>query len=445
MSFKVKGNLEQALVELKNDKSNSVTVVLGQSPVSPKTSELKDVVFTLKANYAIQDIECAASSKILKGFKPSYNATVVQKLLEAGAIPAAQVNCDELALGGTGTYSCNGLIRNPLDPKRLVGGSSSGSVATLTDNIGFALGSDTGDSVRLPASYNGKVGFKPSYGAISRFGLYAYASSLDTVAFFTHNVSDAVKVSQCTYGIDSKDFNTKKVGIQNVQKTKPQKVGVLKIDNLNSQLSNAYQKLFKELSKEFKGDEIFEWVEVDEKILTAIKPVYDIISYSEASSNLSNLNGIAFGNRKDGENWEQIMTNTRSQGFDKMVQRRLTLGSFFLFASNQEELFLKAQKARRVIVEYLKSLHNKYDVLVFPASADKAPLIDGTSPSYGFMDYILTGSNLGGNPSISIPFTKVDGLPVNLALDAKLYADDKLLSYALWFEEFLTKFNKKGE
>ncbi|KUH47626.1 amidase family protein [Mycoplasmopsis meleagridis] len=431
-----KGNWNKASLELKNDQNNAVVDILDKFQYKQKTNDLlKDAVFTIKDNFATSFSKSTASSNFLKNFFPSYNATAIEKLLIAGALPIAKVNCDELALGGTGTFSANGLIKNPLDETRLAGGSSSGSVATLTKNISFALASDTGDSVRLPASYNGKVGFKPSYGAISRYGLFAYASSLDTVAYFAHNVNDISIISQVLYGKDDKDFTSIDVKIDNIAIKKPKKIAFLNTKKINEKLYENFISLYKNLNsdKEIKID----LIEPNITILKAIKPTYDVISYSEASSNLSNLNGIAFGERINGNNWNETMTNSRSKGFGYMVQRRLTLGSFFLYSENQAEIFIKAQKARRVIKNYLDDLHSKYDIVIFPASADVAPLIKGENKNYDYMEYILTGDNLVGNPSITIPFMRINNLPINLAISSKIYSDENLLSFALWIEKYL--------
>ncbi|WP_029513460.1 amidase family protein [Mycoplasmopsis primatum] len=433
MKFINKGDFTLAYNELKNNKNNCVAHLF-ESSKEINNGNLNNCVFTIKDNYATKEINTTASSKILENFYPHYNATAVQKLLDAGALPVAKVYCDELALGGTGKHSAFGLIKNPNDPTRLAGGSSSGSVATLTKNIAFALGSDTGDSVRLPASYNGVVGFKPSYGAISRFGLFAFATSLDTVAYFAHNVNDIACVSQTLYGIDEKDMTSVDVKINDVKLNKPKKICVLNVSYLEGFVSNEYKNLINKLKKESNVD----IVEPNEQLLKAIKPVYEIIAFSEASSNLANLDGIAFGQRKDGQTWEEIMTNTRSEGFGMMVQLRLALGSFFLHSKNQEKMFRKAQKVRRLIKNYYDDLHSKYDVVIYPAFSNVAPFInEKKNKSYGYMDYILTGANLAGNPSITIPWIKKDNLFVNLAIDSRLYSDENLLSYSLWFEKLL--------
>lgn len=436
MSIKVLGNFENARKELINDKNNAVAYVYDQMKNLNQNGSLSNTVFTIKNVFATDDATTNASSKILENFQPHYNAQVVQKLLNAGAVPVAKVHSDELALGGTGTYSGFGLVRNPIDPERLSGGSSSGSIATLTENISFALASDTGDSVRLPASYNGKVGFKPSYGAISRYGMFAYCSSLDTVAFFAHNVNDIFEVSKATFGIDNKDMTSVEVKMHQLNMIKPKNVIALDLDEfLEDYVLDSYNKLIEKLIKN--GVNVKK-IKPDLTILRNIKPVYDIVSYSEASANLANLNGIAFGERKTGENWQEIMTNTRTSGFGKMVQRRLTLGSYYLYSKNQDEIFKKAQKVRRVIKDYLTNLHKNSDVLIYPASAAVAPFIDfSKNKNYDLMEYILTGSNLVGNPSITLPLGKKDNLPFNIALDSEIYSDEKLLSISLWFEEIL--------
>lgn len=436
MSIKVLGNFENARKELINDKNNAVAYVYDQMKNLNQNGSLSNAVFTIKNVFATDDATTNASSKILENFQPHYNAQVVQKLLNAGAVPVAKVHSDELALGGTGTYSGFGLVRNPIDPEKLSGGSSSGSIATLTENISFALASDTGDSVRLPASYNGKVGFKPSYGAISRYGMFAYCSSLDTVAFFAHNVNDIFEVSKATFGVDNKDMTSVEVKMHQLNMIKPKNVIALDLDEfLEDYVLDSYNKLIEKL---IKNSVNVKKIKPDFTILRNIKPVYDIVSYSEASANLANLNGIAFGERKTGENWQEIMTNTRTSGFGKMVQRRLTLGSYYLYSKNQDEIFKKAQKVRRVIKDYLTNLHKNSDVLIYPASAAVAPFIDfSKNKNYDLMEYILTGSNLVGNPSITLPLGKKDNLPFNIALDSEIYSDEKLLSISLWFEEIL--------
>ncbi|WP_426461013.1 amidase family protein [Mycoplasma hafezii] len=436
--FKNLGNFQAAQQELLNDKNNAVAAVYKTKKGCAQGQILSNVVLTIKDVFATDDQVTRASSKILDNFQPSYNATSVQRLLDHGCIPVGKVNNDELALGGTGTFSGYGIITNPLDSSRYAGGSSSGSVATFTKNVGLALGSDTGDSVRLPGSYNGIIGFKPSYGAISRYGMFAYSSSLDTVAYFAHNMNDLILASYALYGVDEKDMTSVHVKMGNVVKTKPNKIIVLDFSEFLEDYTKAsFDKLVAKLRNENIKVEI---IKPNLDILRAIKPVYQIVSFSEASSNLANLNGIAFGSRVNGNSWEEIMTNTRSAKFGKMVEERLSLGSYFLYEENQKELLVRAQQARRVIKDYLNSLHEQADAVLYPAYVGVAPKFTDTT-KHDVMDYILTGSNLAGNPSITIPLAKHEGLPYSIALDAKIYQDEKLLGYAEYFEEIIGGLN----
>ncbi|UUM19937.1 MULTISPECIES: amidase family protein [unclassified Mycoplasma] len=437
LKLKVLGDFQKASQELRQDTNNAVIKVFEKEKLG--TGLLDNAVFTLKDVYATKTGFVRSSSKILENFQPSYNATIVEKILNNGALLVATVNNDELALGGTGTYSAFGLITNPKDHTRLSGGSSSGSVATFSKNISFAIGSDTGDSVRLPASYNGIIGFKPSYGAISRYGLFAYASSLDTIAYFAHNVNDIYLVSKTLYGIDPKDMTTVEVKLNELVETKPSKIVALDFSEFcDPEVNKAFDKLINKLKKQNIQVEL---VKPNLDILRCIKPVYQVISFSEASSNLANLTGIIFGNKVNGQDYIEIMTKTRSQNFGIMVSERLVLGSYFLYSENQEEIFIKAMKVRRVIRDYLKSLHQMGDVVIYPSFASIAPLIKDKK-SYDVMDYVLTGANLAGNPSLSIPLGTKNAMPFNLTIDAGLYEDNKLLNHSLYIKKMLGETNE---
>lgn len=434
-----KGNFESAITELSNDKNNSVVEVYKEK--NKKSGCFSDVIFTIKDVFATKDWETTSSSNLLLGFKPFYNATAFQKLIDAGATVVAKVFCDELAMAGTGTYSRSGIIKNPLNNERLVGGSSSGSASTLTNNISFALASDTGDSVRLPSSYIGKVGFKPSYGAVSRWGLFAYASSLDTVSWFAHNINDSFEVAKILYGIDDKDLTSINVELKKISSIKPKIISYLDcFDYLNKNISNEYKKFINKLKNE---GIMLNKVKLNLDLLNAIKPVYDIISFSEASSNLSNLTGVSFGKRVEGNDWKETFSKTRSKGFGFMVQRRLALGSFYLEKDNQEKLFLRSQKIRRLINDWFTKIHNECDILIYPSSPEIAPLIkDMGKESQNFMNWILASSNLVGNPSITFKLGEYESMPFNISIDSKIYSDEKLFSYSLYLESM---WSKQGE
>ncbi|MDJ1645658.1 amidase family protein [Mycoplasma phocimorsus] len=430
--MKVKGNLEQAINELKNDNNNAVANVLQYK--TNNEGLLKDVVFSIKENYAFGNFTTTASSDFLVNFKTFYNSDVLKLLLDQGAIAIAKVHCDEFALGGTGTFSSHGIIKNPLDSSRYVGGSSSGSAATFSSNISFALGSDTGDSVRLPAAYIGSVGFKPSYGAISRYGLFAYASSLDTVAFFTHNVNDANFLAKILYKKSNNDL-TQKIVKSELPYQKPNKVLMFDMsDVVEEYMTKSMKKLKKILEKE---QIQVDFIKPELDMVNAIKPVYEIISFSEGSSNLSNLNGIAFGTRVEKSNsWKDTFMASRKHGLGKMVQRRLTLGSLFLKEENQKDLFLRAAKVRRLYKDYINSLFEKYEYIIYPSSAGIAPKFDDQAKN-NYSEWILTGSNLVGNPSITLPIAKHNSLPYSIAIDSELYSDAKLLEFASYIEKLI--------
>ncbi|WP_117275504.1 amidase family protein [Mycoplasmopsis edwardii] len=431
------GNKELAINELKSDKNNAVAMLTDFQ--NQNKGVLSNAVITLKDNYATKSFETKGSSRILEGFTPGYDATVVKKLINAGADIVAKVHLDELALGGTGTHSAYGIVKNPIDPERYAGGSSSGSAATLNKNISIAIGSDTGDSVRLPASFVGVVGFKPSYGAISRYGLYAYASSLDTVAYFAHNVNDIIIASQVLFGKDQFDMTSVEVDIKDVQKAKPRKVVAF---DFSDQVDSYSQTKYESIIKKMQADGIrVDLIKPDLKVLRLIQPIYRIISFSEASSNLSNLNGVAFGSRSEGDSWQEIIKNTRSEKFGKMVQERLALGSYFLYEENQKELLIKAQKGRRLIKNYFNKIMEGYDVAIYPASHGIAPLFTENKDN-GVIDFVLTGSNLVGNPSITIPMGKKDNMPFSIAIDARLYEDKELLGFSEYIEELIGDINE---
>ena len=439
-----KGNIANAIKELKSNKNNAVAHIFDKKTLNEGKGKLQNCIFTVKDNYADVNVNCKASSLLLNNFRPQYKATVIDLLEKAGAICAARTNLDEFGLGGSGEYSAFGKVLNPLNNKYLVGGSSSGAAATLTNNISFAIGSDTGDSVRKPASNIGKIGFKPSYGAISRYGLFAFATSMDTVAYFAHNINDLILISSVLYKQDIKhDLTNVNLSFDETKLVlkKPKKVAYLDcFSELRPYVKDAYNNLLEKLKKE--NIELIK-ITIPENILKSIDTVYRVIAFSEASSNLSNMTGFSFGNTKDGKSWEDVMLKTRSEGFGDMVQSRLILGSYFLEKDNQQKYFLKAQKLRRYLQNYFLEIHKKADLFIYPASNDSAPE-DGKSYPDSYMDYILTYCNLVGNPSLTMFLGKNpnNNMPFNIALDTKIYDDVKLMEYALYFEKLIRSQNE---
>lgn len=295
--------IKEIISYLQSDDNNAVSYVFSGAKIN-NSGFLANTVFTVKDNYADVDVNCKGSSLLLSNFKPQYKSTVIKLLEENGSSCVGRTNLDEFGLGGSGEYSAFGLIKNPLNKSYLVGGSSSGAAATFIKDIDFAIGSDTGDSVRKPASNIGEIGFKPSYGAISRYGLFAFASSLDTVAYFTHSIDDLIKISSVLYKQDlEKDMTSIDLSFQyeQIRETKPNKITYLNcFDKLNPSIAKSYQKLLETLKND--GIELIE-IKEDLKILNSIDVIYKVIAFSEASSNLANLNGVSFGLRNEGKDW----------------------------------------------------------------------------------------------------------------------------------------------
>lgn len=434
--IKNKGNIKNAINDLKSSPATSYLF----EDAKFGDGLLNGAVFTVKDLYTNQKSIVQGSSKILEGFSPFYDSTIVKKIKSEGGAIVANVHCDELGLAGTGTFNAYSNIgQNPLNKKRIIGGSSSGSVYTFNKNISISLGTDTGDSVRLPASYNGLYGFKPSYGAISRYGKFPFASSLDTVGYFAHNVEDIILTSQALFDKDKKDMTSKNVEKPINKIIKPKKVGFI---NNATELEDYQKKAYENLKQKFKKDniKILEF-SLNKELVKNINCVYQAISFSEASSNNSNFNGITFGKSLKGKNWNEIMTNTRSKLFGYEVQRRMTIGAYFLLSENIKDIFYKAQKVRRLIVDEFNKIKKQVDILIFP-STKIAPLFNEKKDNNNFWNSYLIHANFSGSPSISIPWKKYDGMPFNLNIDNLLYEDKKLLSFALYIDNLLRRDNE---
>lgn len=424
-----------------------------------KDTMITGIPYTLKDNFSTSGILTTASSNILKNYIPVYDATVYKKLKDAGAVLVGKNVLDELAMGGTGTTGHTGVVKNPWDASRLIGGSSAGSCASVALGIvPFSIGSDTGDSVRKPAAFGGVVGFKPTYGRISRYGLFAFASSLDHVAMFTRSVFDSAVITNILKGKDEMDMTSLQDDGLDYTETindsvKGKKLFYIKeacnienyhnpSDMLKKTIENFHQTLEKCKSI---GMEIEE-VSIDEDLLNALYPTYMTISCAEATSNNSNLTGIQFGNRVDGDSYEDIMFNTRTNGFSELIKRRFVIGSFVLQKENQEKLFLNACRVRRMIVNKMHELFKTYDGLIMPASGGIAPKFgertDALSSEYLVLENHLCIANFGGFPSITIPSGFIEGMPLGVNITSEIKKDALVLNIANELEKTM---NYKGQ
>lgn len=403
---------------------------------------LKGIPYLAKDNYSTKGIETTASSDILNGYVPLFDATVIKKLKNAGMILVAKTTMDELAMGGTGTTGHKGNTTNPYDQERIVGGSSCGSAASLAQGIApMALGSDTGDSVRKPASHAGLVGYKATWGRISRYGLFPFAPSMDAVGFFTRNVLDASYVLTALSGHDENDMSSsfrKKEKYQNyvLEHKTLKKVGYFNgvMDAITDpQIKEAYQNILNQLKE--KGYEIVAY-DYPLELLDALYPTYMLISCAEATSNDANLDGIKFGPAATNhpKTWQEYMKECRTKGFSDLIKRRFVIGSFSLLAENQPEMFNRAQKARRLIVNELNKFFDSVDYLVVPASYSVPKKISELSTAWStkpdFLDNILTLGNFGGNPSITVPMMKENGLPIGINITGRVFEDGYVFGLA---------------
>lgn len=437
-------NSRELAIKLNGDYNNFVTILDKLEHSSNKNSLLNGIPYALKDNFSTKDILTTASSNILKDYIPVYNSTVYQKLIDAGCVLVGKTTLDELAMGGTGTTCHTGVVRNIWDKKRMVGGSSSGSANAVASGIvPFALGSDTGDSVRKPASYVGVVGFKPTYGRISRYGLFAFASSLDHVGIFARNVKDVAIITDVLKGKDTNDM------------TSLEDDNINYLDNLDNEIKG--RKLFyikevinvktnnketDEIIKNFKENIdklrelgfIIEEVSIDKKLLEAVYPTYNIISCAEATSNNANLTGILYGPRSDKDNINDMIFDARTKGFSELIKRRFVIGSYVLQKENQEKLFLNACRVRRIIVDKINDLFKKYDGYILPACGTVAPLLEDASDKlteeYLILENHLQIGNFGGFPSITIPCGYVNNMPISINLTGRAKEDSLVLNMA---------------
>jgi len=442
----------QTLAKESQEELNSFVTIMEEMKYTPNSSILNGIPYSLKDNFSTKGILTTGSSNILKDYVPVFDSTVYKKLKNAGAVLLGKTVLDELAMGGSGLTGHTGIVKNPWDTTRIAGGSSSGSAVSVSEGIvPFSIGSDTGDSVRKPASYCGIVGFKPTYGRISRFGLFPFASSLDHVGIFARNVFDVSAVTDILKGFDELDMTTLPNENINYIDTlendiKGKKLFYIKeiIESATTEESKEIIKLYKEQIEKLKesGLEI-EGLSFNEQILKSLFPVYFIISCAEATSNNSNLTGFIFGNKVEGKSPKEIMMNTRTNGFSEMIKRRFIIGSYILERENQEKLFINAKRVRRMVVEKMNKLFEQYDGLILPASGCIAPEIDKESePDRLGSDYLMLENhlvigNFGGYPSITLPCGYVNNMPVGINLTCAAQKDALCLNLAYKIEEII--------
>lgn len=427
------------------EKLNAVVTIMDK--VEVLNGPLKDIPVAIKDNYSTKDVLTTGGSEILDNYYPVFDATVIEKLKAAGADLVCKTTLDEFGMGGTGTNFAAGPTRNPYYSERIAGGSSAGSAALVGAHIvDFAMGSDTGDSVRKPASYCGCIGFKPSYGLISRFGILPYASSLDHAAYFTKTVDQAALMLNVLAGRDDKDLTSlysQQTDYTDLDSNLVGKVFGVIDEIVAAKTDDLYKEKYLDFLKklEEKGAEIKHF-SIDRTLLDTILVVYNMIANCEATANHSNLDGVRFGHRVDGDSLTEIMTNTRTRGFGSLIKRRFVIGAFGLDDNHQKDLFQKAQKVRRLLVNEYKKVLDSCDAVILPAADTIAPKIselgkDEISADKTLIESHLSLGNFAGNPGITLPLGFVDGCPIGVNLAGKVLDEKNLLGLAKGLEEVI--------
>ena len=416
-----------------------------------KIGLLEGIPMTLKDNISTKGIETTCCSKILTGYKPIYDAYVWEKLKEQGAVMLGKTNMDEFAMGSSCETSYYGGANNPHNTSYVSGGSSGGVASAVAGNIAaYGLGSDTGGSIRQPASFCGIIGLKPTYGAVSRYGLIAYASSLDQIGPITSSVEDAAIVFDA---ISSKDYydstcsgacETTADKLQN--DIKDVKIGIPKeyYEGLREDVKSALDNAIEEYRK--LGAEI---VEFELPILKYALPVYYILACAEASSNLGRYDSIRYGYRTESYNGiHDMMCKTRSEGFGKEVKRRILLGTYVLSSGYYDAYYKKAQNMRGAIVKAFKDAFSKCDVILAPTvpmTAFKKGFTSQNAVETYQTDICTVPVNIAGLPGVSIPCgVDSNGLPIGMQIIGNSFCEAKILNVAYQFEQ-ATDFFKNTE
>lgn len=409
-----------------------------------EASPLAGVPMAVKDNICTKGIKTTCASKILYNFEPTYDATVIEKLKNAGAIIIGKTNMDEFAMGSTTETSYFGETKNPWNKECVPGGSSGGSAAAVAaEEAYYALGSDTGGSIRQPAGYCGVTGIKPTYGTVSRYGLIAYASSLDQIGTIGRNVSDCAAALEVISGHDSKDSTSAPTtGYRYtdalIDDVKGMRIGIPK-DYLGAGIEPEVKKNVLQAAEVLKNKgaiiEEFELHSVEFAV-----PSYYVIACAEASSNLSRFDGVKYGYRTpDFEGLQELYKKTRSEGFGNEVKRRMMIGAFVLSSGYYDAFYNKALKVRAIINEGFKKAFEKYDILLGPSAPETAPKLGESlsDPLKMYLSDIYTVSvNLAGLPAISLPCGKDEkGLPIGIQLIGKHFGEKDIIRAAYSFEQ----------
>lgn len=402
----------------------------------------------IKDMLCTKGLRTTAASKILHNFVPPYDATVVEKIKQSGGLILGKLNQDEFAMGSSNENSCFGPCKNPWDRQRVPGGSSGGSAAAQAARLAMGcIGTDTGGSIRQPANFCGVVGIKPTYGRVSRYGVIAYASSLDQAGPMANTVEDAALILEIISGSDNKDGTCSRKNVpefsNNIDKNvRNLRIGILK-EFANAQINEDVQKNVEKAIKELRqaGAEI---VELSIPTIKFAVPIYYLIAASEASSNLSRYDGVRYGYRSEFKDLsavelEKFYSETRGEGFGSEVKRRIMLGTYFLSSGYYDAYYKKASQVRRMLSAEFAEAFKKCDVILSPVTTSPAFKIGEkiSDPVSMYMnDIFTTATNLIGSPGMSVPFGySKDKLPIGIQITSAPFEEQRIINVASFLEE----------
>jgi aspartyl-tRNA(Asn)/glutamyl-tRNA(Gln) amidotransferase subunit A len=406
-------------------------------------SSLEGIPVAVKDNFCTSGIETTCGSQILAGYRPPYDATAVARLREAGAVLVGKTNCDEFAMGSSTENSAFGPTRNPWDPDRVPGGSSGGSAAAVAvGSVLGAYGSDTGGSIRQPAALCGVVGFKPTYGLVSRYGLVAFASSLDQIGPFARTVVDAVTLFEAVAGHDPLDATSYSGPLPDVRSRLGDGVSGLRVGMVRELSGEGYDPEVAAATADMVerlADEGAKVSEVSIPTFATALSAYYLINPAECSANLARFDGVRYGQRVEGETVEEMMARTRAEGFGPEVTRRILLGTYALSAGYYDAFYGKAQKVRSLLIAEMAAAFEQVDVLVSPTSPTTAFELGAKTqdPLAMYLSDVCTiPANLAGTPAISVPISlDSSGLPIGFQVMAPALGEKVMFQTAAAVEE----------
>ena len=401
------------------------------------------IPIAIKDNISTKDLRTTCASRMLENYVPIYDATVVEKIKESKMIIIGKTNMDEFAMGSTSRTSAFGAPKNPIDKTKITGGSSGGSAACVSANlVPLALGTDTGGSIRQPASYTGIVGMKPTYGRVSRFGLIAFASSLDQIGPMTRNVYENALLLNNIVGYDKKDLTSSNKEIEDFTRLigsdiKGKKIAIPKFFVSEIVDKEIIDKLDNVVSILRNNDVEVDYIDMD--YLDQAVTLYQVIAMSEASSNLARFDGVKYGYRKENVNSvEDMYKETRSEGFGREVKRRIMVGSYLLSGDNAKTYYDKALNVRSAMKQEFDKVFKNYDFIIGPTTTTVAYNLDEdmSDPRKTFMDDVLViPVNMAGLPGLNIPMGKNnEGMPIGLHIIGNRYEEAKMYGLASFLE-----------